>query len=102
MHCLSKIFISKMRLRYNLWFAYIILIHLFCWYYVICFCAIYPNNSLLWFYGSIISICLDWFIIGILPSIFLSIIRKIAKRFIHKKYIAYTYYFVRKITNLIC
>ena len=90
-----------MTLRYMLWFTYIFLIHLFCWYYVICFCAIYPNNSIPWIYGSIMSICLDLFIIGVFPSLLLATIRKIAKRFKHNVCIVITYNFFKKIINII-
>ena len=69
-----------MRIRYCLWFTYITLIHLFCWYYVICFCAVYPSNSYPWFYDSIISLLLEFLILSTILHLILSILRQLAKR----------------------
>ena len=90
-----------MRIRYCLWFTYITLIHLFCWYYVICFCAVYPSNSYPWFYGSIISLLLEFLILSTILHFILSILRHIAKRKKTNKYAINMYVYFRKIYSYI-
>ena len=45
-----------MKFRYIIFFTVIGLIHLFCWYYVTAFCAVYQQSQIGWLYGGIISL----------------------------------------------
>ena len=70
-----------MKTRYIIWIITSIIIHLFCFYYVICFCSIYRNSSWSWFYGSLISFIMDIMVIELGSIILVGVIRHIAKTF---------------------
>ena len=90
-----------MKIRYGIWFTYITIIHFFCWYYVICFCSIYPNNSYPWFYGSIISLLLEFLILGIIVSFTLYVFRYLAQNNKQNRCIISFYHHLRKFMDLI-
>lgn len=67
-----------MRWKYILWITLLTLTHLLCWWLAICFCAVYLNTNNGWFFGSLVSILLDFFIIQLSFSLIYSIIRMYA------------------------
>lgn len=75
------LFRKKMKIRFFLWIIYITTIHLFSWYYVICFCAVYTKSSYGWLYGCIISLIIDIFFFEVIFQFILSMFRIFAFKF---------------------
>ncbi len=63
-----------------LWLSIVILFHVFSWYMIMCFFAVYVNSNLGWIYGTVLSILIDAFIIQILYSLIKSISRELARK----------------------
>ena len=83
-----------MRWRYISFSLLITLIHIFCWLFVMNFCAVYVNSNKEWVIGSIISLSIQLFAIKIIGCLILSSFRTLAKRFYTVKFVLRTYSFL--------
>ncbi len=70
-----------MKIRYMIWYSLIFIVYLFCWYYSVVFCSLYRNASRGWFYGCIISTCMDIFFMQLVSPITRSILRVLIKAY---------------------
>jgi hypothetical protein len=69
-----------MSVKYIIFYSLVFLIGLFMWYFVTCFCAVYPNSAINWFVGGIISIVLNLFMFEIVVPFIQAGVRYIAIR----------------------
>ena len=63
-----------MKIRYYFFTIISMIIVLFSWYYLVCFCGIYYSMSMTLMLDNIMSIFLDYFVIQIIISLIVSII----------------------------
>lgn len=61
-------------------------LQLFCWYYVIAFCAIYTKSSVNWFLGGLTTLIIDLIIMAHVYIILHCIFRYLAKKWYLNKY----------------
>ena len=69
---------KKMRFRNIIVIVLSSIICSFSWYYVTVFCSVYPNSSLSWIYGGIITIFINYIIIKPLIVLIIAIFRSLA------------------------
>jgi hypothetical protein len=74
------LFTEKMYVKNVLWIALVFLFHLFSWYMIMCFFAIYVNSNLGWIYGTALSVIIDALIVQITYSLVKSISRELARK----------------------
>ena len=67
-----------MRFRHGLFLVSSFLLIIFSWYYVVCFCGIYDQNSTSWILNGVISLLIDNCVVQIIVPLIVSIIRYIA------------------------
>ena len=79
-------FLNGMKIRYIIFFIISGGSISISWYYTMVFCAIYSNSSIIWFYGGVISIVLD-FTFQLLKIVLVLIFRMLLMRFPKKKYV---------------
>lgn len=80
-----------MRIRFVIFSALCICIHVFCWLFVMNFCAVYINSNKEWIIGSIISISIQLIGLKVVGCLILSLFREIAKRYHNVKFVVKTY-----------
>jgi len=49
-----------MKVRFIIYMLVALIINLTCWYFVVCFCATYPNSSENWIKGIYLSMIIDY------------------------------------------
>ena len=76
-----------MRAKWAIYYTITILISLLLYYYIAVFCGIYVNNSIALIQTSLISLFIDWIIIGFGVPIMIAIIRHIIKNCPSLRYI---------------
>lgn len=80
-----------MRIRFVIFSALCIIIHVFCWLFVMNFCAVYINSNKEWIIGSIISISIQLIGLKVVGCLILSLFREITKRYHNVKFVVKTY-----------
>lgn len=75
-----KEFNKNMRCRYIIWIVSVIIVHIFCWWMVLAFCAVYVNTNNGWLFGAIISIIIDFLAFQISLSFIYAVLRHFAKK----------------------
>jgi hypothetical protein len=70
-----------MNLRFFIFKMFTFIVNLLCWYYAILFCIIYKASEKNWFYGGIISLIMEWFILGMIVPFAKALLRMIIRRF---------------------
>ena len=69
----SKIFKKELMIKFSLFFAFVLLCLSFCFYFISCFCGIYPNTQIILIKNSVFSFCLSMlypFGINLIPGLF--------------------------------
>ena len=82
-----------MKARWIIYYIIATLITFFLFYYVELFCGIYLNNSVALIQSSIISLIIEWVIVGFGVPILITIIREIVKRCTCLRYFILIYNF---------
>lgn len=70
---------KKMKLRFIIWAITVILMHLFCWYLVLCFNGVYVNSGTSWLIGCVLSFCLSYICAELVKVLIKSIIWRLSK-----------------------
>jgi hypothetical protein len=70
-----------MKSKYLAFVIVVSLVHLFCFYYTIVFCAVYPTSSVGWLYSAIQGLMFGWFFFEIITSLGSAIVRVLVRKF---------------------
>lgn len=76
-----------MRWKYRLWYFIIFVVHFFCWYYALCFCAVYNSSSNAWIIGCLTSLAIDLLGIQIAAPLLKGILREFIRKFPNRLFI---------------
>lgn len=72
-------FKKNMKWRYIIWIICTFIIHFVCWYFSICFCAVFVNSNKTWLYKGLLSLVIGFLLIKIFVSLFLTTFRTVVK-----------------------
>lgn len=68
-----------MRLRFIIYMLVALIINLVCWYFVVCFCATYPNSSENWMKGIYLGMIIDYLGIKLVIPLIKTSLRQLIK-----------------------
>ena len=88
----SRIYSQKMRCRNIFLFFSMFALNLFCWFYSIVFCAIYPQTSPGWMNGILIGAATDWGLFSFCLPLIKSLLRAIGRKYKKLGFLVYIEY----------
>ncbi len=70
-----------MNFRFFMFKMFTFIVNIICWYYAMLFCSIYKASEKNWLYGGIISLIMEWFILGLIIPFTKALLRILIRRF---------------------